>query len=250
MRHRADHFALYRQQALKVAGHAVECLRQPPHRIGAGGRHACFQIATGDTRGGAFHFAHTPFELAHQQVDGEPDQRQPEHADYDQQLRRIRVQLMQRAQRHDPGRSGNRGEHADGITPLVQRHHRVALIETTALIVVEAGAVAGEQFQRIAEAAGFFQCSQALRLFGFGIADQLIDQQINGRSRQLFADLFDLAGEHQPIGGADQGKYRDAMRAHLLDQHLATQQAGFQPTLQADVIQGTHAQRDAQQAAP
>jgi hypothetical protein len=57
MGHCAHQFALDRQQLLQVLGHAIERRRQAPHRVGAAGRHAGFQAALGDARGGGFQAA-------------------------------------------------------------------------------------------------------------------------------------------------------------------------------------------------
>ena len=89
-----------------------------------------------------------------------------------------------------------------------------------------------------------------LRLDILGVADQLVDQQINGGACELLADLLDLAGQHQPGGLADQAVDRDAIGPGLLDQHLATQQACFQAALEADVFKRAHPQRNAQQPPP
>ena len=217
---RADHLPLYRQQALQMLGHAIEGRRQSAHRVGADVRHAGFQIARGDARGCAFQHAQALLELAHQQIDRQADQRQPEHTDQYQQLRRIGIHLMQRAELHDPARTGDGGEHAHGITAAGQGHHGIAFVQASALIVVEVGIVAGQQLQIEAEAARLLQLGEPPGLLRFGIADQLVDQQIDGGARQLLAQLLDLAGEHQPIAGADQAEYRGAARPDLLDQHL------------------------------
>ncbi len=246
----ADHLPLHRQQALQVLGHAIEGRRQPPYRVGADIRHAGFQIARGDARGRAFQHAQALLQLAHQQVDRQADQRQPEHADQHQQLRRIGVHLMQRAELHDPACTGNGGEHAHRITAAGERHHRIALVQSPTLVVIEVGAVAGQQLQIEAEAARPLQLGKALWLFGFGITNQLVDQQIDGGARQLLAELLHLAGEHQPILRADQAEHRGALRADLLDQHLPAQQARLEAAFQADIIQRPHPQRDTQQPPP
>ena len=250
MGHRADHLPLHRQQTLQMPGHTVERRRQAPDRIGADVRHAGFQIARGDAGRRTFQHAQALLQLAHQQVHGKTDQRQAEQADQDQQLRRIGIHLVQRAELHDPAGAGDGREHAHGITAASERHHRVALVQPPTLVVIEVGAVTRQQFQIEAETTRLFQLGEASRLLGFGIADQLVDQQIDGRARQLLAELFHLAGEHQPILRADQAEHRGALRTDLLDQHLAAQQARLQSAFQADIVERAHPQRNAQQPPP
>ena len=207
-------------------------------------------MSAGNPRGRTFDAAYALFQLPYQQVDGQPDQGQAEHADHHQQLRRIGIELIQRPQRHDPAGARHRRINLNGFATAHQRHHRVALVQSAALVVIEAGAVAGQQLQLVTKAAGGLELGQTLGLFGLGIADQFVDQQVDGGARQLFAELLHLAGQHQMVLGADQGINRHTARPQRFDQHLPTQQSGFQAALQADVFQRAHPQRDAQQAPP
>ncbi len=221
VRDRADHLALDRQQALQMPGHVVEGGRQTPDRIGTGIRHAHLEIAAGDARSRTFQFAQALFQLTHQQIDRQADQRQPQYPDQKQQLRRIGVHLIQRPQLHDPGRAGDGGEHPDRVAAAIERHHRIALIQAAALIVVEVGIVAGQQAQLVTETVPGLELRKPLGLFLLGITHQFVDQQVDGGPRQLFADLLDIAGQHQPVAGPDQCVHGDPARMQRLDQHLA-----------------------------
>ena len=66
MGHGAHQFALDRQQLLQVLGHAIEGGGQAPYRVGATRRHAHFQVAFGNTRGGRFQAFEAALKLTHQ----------------------------------------------------------------------------------------------------------------------------------------------------------------------------------------
>jgi hypothetical protein len=90
---------------LQVLGHAIERRRQAPDRVGApaGTRVSRLPWAM---REAAAPGRDAPLQLAHQQVDHQADQAQAEKGDQDQQLRRIRVELVQRADLQHPRRAG------------------------------------------------------------------------------------------------------------------------------------------------
>ena len=152
MGHAAGHLALHGEQALQLARHAVECRRQPPHRVVAGVRHTRLQVAGSDLRRRALQRTEAKFQAPHEHVHGQPDQRQPEQADAQQQVRRVGIHRKQRPEVQNPARAGHRREDVDGVATPAERHHRVAFVEAPALVVVEIGAVAGHQRQVVAEA--------------------------------------------------------------------------------------------------
>lgn len=177
---------------LQVLGHAIERSGQSPDRVGASGRHPGFQAALGDLGGGRLQATQAPLQLAHQQVDDQADQAQAQCRDQHQPLRRIRVHLVQRADLQHPRRADHAGEDPDGVAALAQRHHRIALGHTAALVVVHVRLLGGHESQ--IETKTFFlrQLRQPFGLFGHRITHQLVGQQVNGRASQLFADLLDF----------------------------------------------------------
>ncbi|MNH00797.1 hypothetical protein D3C79_600010 [compost metagenome] len=232
-----------------MLGHAVEGRGQAPHRVSVAGRHAGVQAALGDARGGNLQARHTPLQLAHQQVDHQADQAQAKKGDQDQQLRRIGVELVQRADFQHPRRTSQPGEHADRVTILAQGHDRVALLDPAPLVIVQAHPLDALQGHAKAEALFFLDLCQALLLFGHRVAHQFVGQQIEGGPRQLLADLFDLRYQHQ-VFLADLAQHLGRMRAGLLDHHQAAVQA--RPLAAIECARGHRLQRQrhAEQALP
>ncbi|MNP24150.1 hypothetical protein D3C76_1168960 [compost metagenome] len=159
-----------------MLGHAIEGSRQAPYRVGVAGRHAGIQAALGDARGSNLQAGHTTFQLTHQQVDHQADQAQPQEGNQDQQLRRVRVELVQRADFQYPWRARQPGEHPDRVTILAQRHHRVALLHAAPLVIVQADPLDTLQGNAKAEALFLLDLCQALLLFGYRVAHQFVGQ--------------------------------------------------------------------------
>ncbi|MNS78190.1 hypothetical protein D3C72_1117930 [compost metagenome] len=250
MRHRAHQFALDRQQLLQVLGHAVERRGQPSHRVRATRRHAGFQAALGNARGGGLQATQTPLELAHQQINDQTDQRQAQRGDQHQPLRGIRIHLIQRADFQDPRRADHAGKYPDRIAPLAQRHHGVTLGHPAALVFVHVRLVDSDQAQVEAEALAFLQLRQAQGLVGDRGAHQFIGQQVDGRPGQLLADLLHFPGEHQLFLVADQLVDLRCVRPGLFHQCLTAQHTGALGQVEVGLGKGFQRQRNPQQPLP
>ncbi|MNQ82474.1 hypothetical protein D3C85_975250 [compost metagenome] len=195
MGHRPYQLSLDHQRALQVLGHAIERRRQAPDRVGIAGRYAGVEAPLGDARGGRLQPQQAPLQLAYQQVNDQADQAQAQQGNEHQQLRRIRVHLVKRPDFQDPGCFHHAGKHPDRIAALAQGHHRVAFIDAATLVFVHVGFIQGYQAQLEAKALALFQRFEPARLLADRVAHQFIDQQVNRRPRQLFADLLHLAGQ-------------------------------------------------------
>ena len=248
--HRANHLALHRQQPVDVLGHMVEGRAQASHRVASAHLDASIQAAAGDPRGGRLQAAQALLQATHQQVGDQADEAQAQRAEQQQQLRRIGVHLEQRAQLQHPGRVEDAGEDADRVAVLAQRHHRVALHHSPALVVVEVQFLDLEQVHREAEALVADDPRQVVRLFAGRVAHQFVHQQVHRGPRQLLADLLHLAAEHQVLGGAGLGIDGDGVLGGLLHQHLAVHQARAAASVHPQLIQPVQLQGNTQQAAP
>ena len=165
-------------------------------------------------------------------------------------MRRVRVHLIQRADFKHPGGADHAGKHPNRIATLAQRHHRIALRHAAALVVIHIGLVEGHQVHLEAKTLGFFYSGQPLRLLGHRETHQFVGQQVNGRARQLLADLLHFTFQHQLIRLADQPQHPCRMGAGLLHQHLAVLQAGALAEVQLSIGVGAQRQRNTQQAFP
>lgn len=188
--------------------------------------------------------------MAHQQVDDQADQAQAQCRDQHQPLRRIRVHLVQRADLQHPRRADHAGEDPDGVAALAQRHHRIALGHTAALVVVHVRLLGGHESQ--IETKTFFlrQLRQPFGLFGHRITHQLVGQQVNGRASQLFADLLDFPHQHQLLGIIDQSIDFCRVRPGLLHQCLAAHYPGALAEVEVGLGESLQRQGNAQQALP